>query len=183
MLPPQHLRFRLPRAIVLSTVARLSESVPIIYTRAASPSRAGPFARLLSLGIALACLTVLTVAAYVQPNRAGLGSHSSLGLPQCGFLQTTNLPCPSCGMTTSFSHFVRGNVLASVYVQPMGAVLAAMACACVWAGLYIAFTGRPAFRLLRLLPGRYYLMSLFGLALAAWAWKIMLRLNGWDGWG
>jgi len=174
----------LPRATLLRTVARLSESVPIIYTRAATPGRLGPLARLLSLGVALASLTVLTVAAYVEPNRAGIGSHSSsLGLPQCGFLQTTNLPCPSCGMTTSFSHFVRGNLLASVYVQPMGAVLAAMACASVWAGLYIAFTGRPAFRLLRLLPGRYYLMSLFGLALAAWAWKIMLRLNGWDGWG
>lgn len=168
----------------MSTVTRLDEAPPIIYTRAASPRRLGTVARLIALGVALACLTVLTVAAYVRPNRAGFGSHtSSLGLPKCGFMETTRLPCPSCGMTTSFSHFVRGDVLASVYVQPMGAVLAAIACGCVWGGLYVAFTGRPVYRLMRLVPGKYYLMPLFGLALLAWAWKIMLRLNGWDGWG
>jgi hypothetical protein len=174
----------LPHAAVPRTVARLDEPVPILYTRATSPRRLGPLGRLVAAGVALACLTVLTVAAYIQPNRAGVGSHSSsLGLPRCGFLETTRLPCPSCGMTTSFSHFARGNLVASAYVQPMGAVLAALACGCVWAGLYVAFTGRPVYRLVRLLPGKYYLMPLFALALLAWAWKIMLRLNGWDGWG
>jgi hypothetical protein len=64
----------------------------------------------------------------------------------------------------------------------MGAVLALLAGACVWAGLYIALTGRPAHRLLRLIPSRYYLAPLFALAILGWAWKIFIHLRGIDGW-
>jgi hypothetical protein len=85
-------------------------------------------------------------------------------------------------MTTSFAWFVRGNLLAAVYVQPMGAMLAALAGCAVWAGRYVAVTGRPVYRLFRLLPARYYVMPLLALGVLAWAWKIMLRLNHWDGW-
>jgi hypothetical protein len=165
-------------------VAGLDESLPIIYTtRRASPARLGMGGRMLALGAALACLSLLSVAVYVTPHPSGVGSHaSSLRLQPCHFLQTTSLPCPGCGMTTSFAWFVRGNVLASVYVQPMGAALAALACAIVWVGLYTGLTGRPAYRLLRLLPGRYYLIPLLVLGVLGWGWKIMLRLNDWDGW-
>jgi hypothetical protein len=64
----------------------------------------------------------------------------------------------------------------------MGAMLAAICCGCVWAGAYVALTGRPVYRLFRLLPGRYYLLPLLALGILAWGWKIMLRLNNWDGW-
>jgi hypothetical protein len=169
---------------VPSTVAAVDESLPMIYTtRRSSPPRLGAGGRALALAAALACLAVLVVAAYVEPNPAGVGSHaSSLGLQPCQFLRTTSLPCPGCGMTTSFAYFARGNVAASVYIQPMGTVLAALSGACVWAGLYVAFTGRPVYRLFRLLPGRYYLVPLLVLGVLGWGWKIMLRLNGWDGW-
>lgn len=85
-------------------------------------------------------------------------------------------------MTTSFSWFVRGNFAASLYVQPMGAMLAMLACFVVWGGFYVAITGRPVYRLFSLLPGRYYLLPLLCLGVLAWGWKIMLRLNHWDGW-
>ena len=85
-------------------------------------------------------------------------------------------------MTTSFTWFVRGNVAASVYVQPMGAMLAFLAACSVWVGLYIGLTGRPVHRLLRLVPSRYYLVPLFALAILAWAWKILIHVHGWDGW-
>lgn len=85
-------------------------------------------------------------------------------------------------MTTSFAWFVRGNIAASVYVQPMGTALAALSCFVVWAGFYVAFTGRPVYRLFNVLPGRYYLLPLLCLGVLAWGWKIMLRLNHWDGW-
>jgi hypothetical protein len=85
-------------------------------------------------------------------------------------------------MTTSFCWFVRGNLLASAYVQPMGTVLAALAGCCVWAGLYVAATGRPVYRLLSLLPGRSYSIPLLTLAVAAWGWKIFIHLKGLDGW-
>ena len=162
----------------------MDESLPIIYTpRRAEPACLGTGGRLLALAAALGCLAVLVVAAYVEPNPAGVGSHaSSLGLQPCQFLKTTDLPCPGCGMTTSFAWFARGHIPASLYTQPMGTTLAALAAATVWAGLYVAVTGRPVYRMFRLLPGRYYLIPLLALGVLGWGWKIMLRLNGWDGW-
>lgn len=85
-------------------------------------------------------------------------------------------------MTTSFAWFVRGNFVASLYVQPMGAVLAALCCCMVWIGLYILVTGRPVYRLLELFPNRYLYVPLLALALAAWGWKIFIHLSGRDGW-
>jgi hypothetical protein len=85
-------------------------------------------------------------------------------------------------MTTSFSHFVRGNLLAAFYVQPMGAVLAMLTAAAFWVSLYIAVTGRPALRLVRLIPVHYYLLPLALFAVAAWGWKIYIHLHGIDGW-
>lgn len=169
---------------VLSTVSAVDETLPIIYsTRRASPARLGVAARMLALLGALACLAVLITAALATPNPAGVGTHaSSLRLQPCHFLLTTGIPCPGCGMTTSFAWFARGNLLASVYVQPMGSALAVLTGASVWVGLYIASTGRPVYRLFRLLPGRYYLLPLLALGLLAWGWKILLRLNQWDGW-
>ena len=165
-------------------MAAVDDALPIIYTtRRTEPARLGVRGRLLALGVALAGLALLLVAAYVQPNPAGVGSHtSSLGLQPCQFLKTTGMPCPGCGMTTSFSWFVRGNIVASAYVQPMGSMLAALTGCCVWVGSYIAFTGRPVYRLFRLVPGRYYFLPLLALGVLAWGWKIMLRLNNLDGW-
>lgn len=162
----------------------MDPALPIIYTtRSTRPARVPVGGRALALAAALACLSVLVVAAYVTPNPAGVGTHaSSLHMKPCHFLQTTHLPCPGCGMTTSFAWFARGNLLASVYVQPMGAALAAIACGVVWAGLYVAVSGRPVYRLFRLLPGRYYMYPLLALGVLGWGWKIMLRLNHWDGW-
>lgn len=156
--------------------------VPIIYTVRPVPQRLGWGGRLLALGVGLACLAVLLVGLCLKPSPAGVGSHEGLGLAPCNFEQRTGLPCPTCGMTTSFSHFSHGQWLASFYVQPMGMVLAAAAAAVFWAGLYIGLTGRPAHRLLRFIPARYYLAPALVLAIAAWAWKIWIHLRGLDGW-
>lgn len=86
-------------------------------------------------------------------------------------------------MTTSFSHFVRGNLAASFYVQPMGMVLASLTTLTFWAGLYIAITGKPIYRLFHFLRPRYYLIPFFALFVLAWAWKIWIHLTGRDGWG
>ncbi len=85
-------------------------------------------------------------------------------------------------MTTSFSHFVRGNWLASFYVQPMGFLLAIITGGVFWAGLYIAVTGRPIHRLLRQLPMVVLIAAFMGLGIAAWGWKIYIHVHGIDGW-
>jgi hypothetical protein len=104
-------------------------------------------------------------------------------MARCEFLYRTGLPCPSCGMTTSFSHMAHGQPLASVYVQPMGAVLCVLTAAAFWVSSYMVFTGRPVLRLLRLVPARYYLLPLMFFAIAAWGWKIYIHTHGMDGWG
>ena len=157
----------------------------MIYSRATAPGSVDRLARgprILALCIAVGCLSVLLVAARLPPSPSGIGSHQALGLNSCQFLETTGLPCPSCGFTTSFAWFARGNPLASLYVQPMGFALAFIAASCVWAGFYVAATGRPAYRLLRLLPARYYLLPLLALGVLAWGWKALIHLNGIDGW-
>jgi len=124
---------------------------------------------------------VLITAASLTPNRQGFGTHTALGLQPCSFLARTGLPCPACGMTTSFACFVRGHLLNSLYVQPMGTLLAALACCTVWGGLYVALTGRPIYRLLWVIPSRYYVLPLMSWGIVAWAWKIFIHVRGIDG--
>lgn len=175
-----------------ATVAQLREApLPASSRRSADDltavrpdGRVGIGVRLSALAVALGCLLVLVIASQLTPSSAGYGSHTGypLRLQSCAFMERTGLPCPSCGMTTSFCWFVRGNVAASVYVQPMGALLAAMACCCVWGGLYVAATGRAIYRLLGMVPGRYYTLPLLTIAVLAWTWKIIIHVKGLDGW-
>ena len=157
-------------------------TVPTIYAPRLVRDDLGVMGRLVAVAIFVAATGVLVLAAYLTPNPAGSGTHEQLGLRGCQFLQTTGLPCPSCGMTSSFAWFARGNLLASLYVQPMGAALAFLTAVTAWSAIYAALTARPVYRLLRLLPGRYYLLPLMALGVFAWGWKILIHLNGADGW-
>jgi hypothetical protein len=161
----------------------MASTVPNLYLRLTVPARASLLARVIAFAIAVGALAVLLTATRITPSASGMGTHLELGLQNCGFLSRTGLPCPSCGMTTSFAHFVRGNAVASAYVQPMGFVLAVLAALAVWGGAYIAITGRPAYRVLRALPGVPVVVGLFVIAIGGWAWKIFIHLRGVDGWG
>jgi hypothetical protein len=158
---------------------------PLIYTRYIGPVRISWLERLAALAIAMASLSVLVIGTWLRPDRSGLGTHMQLGLPTCTWLRTTGLPCPACGFTTAFSYYSHGNWIASLYVQPMGFVLAMLTAMAVWCALYIAVTGRPVHRLILTLPTRWTLMPLFAFGLAAWGYKIILTITGhnaWRGW-
>ena len=156
------------------------EYPPIIYTRVLMPPKMSWSGRGLALAVALACLALLLTAARLEPSPHGFGTHRQLGLQSCAFKIRTGLPCPSCGMTTSWAYFARGKLAASFYTQPMGTVLALLAAAAVWAGLYIAVSGRPVHRLLRFFPSSRWLMPFLCFGLLAWGWKIGLTLLGID---
>ena len=49
------------------------------------------------------------VSAWLSPDPRGFGTHQQFGLPPCSLLLLTGTPCPSCGGTTAFAHFVRGH--------------------------------------------------------------------------
>ena len=156
--------------------------VPIILTPTVLPTRIRFPARLLALVIALGCLAILCVAAYLAPNRAGTSTHTALGFHPCAFLQTTHIPCPTCGMTTAASWFVRGHFVASLYTQPAGFVFAGLVAVAFWVALYIAVSARPSYRLLTRLPTNKLVIGLLLFAALSWGWKILIHLRGIDGW-
>src|SRR5688572_14176698 len=104
-------------------------STPLIYTHGVPVAPLRPLHRALALVVAGACLAVLVTAALLTPHPSGVGTHTALHYQPCDFLARTGMPCPSCGMTTSFAWFARGNLLASFYVQPIGMVLALLTAA------------------------------------------------------
>ncbi len=60
----------------------------------------------------------------LEPDPRGFGTHQRLGLPPCTFRALFDIPCPSCGMTTSFSHFMHGNIWQAFRANAGGGVLA-----------------------------------------------------------
>ena len=77
-----------------------------------------------ALGLALVCASPLVFAATLTASAAGMGTHTQMGLPECGFVIATGLPCATCGCTTAFAHAADGSLLMSLMTQPFGAVLA-----------------------------------------------------------
>jgi Protein of unknown function (DUF2752) len=75
----------------------------------------------------LVLLGLLATAAWLTPSERGLGTHQQLGLPPCTIVQWFGFRCPSCGMTTSWSYFVRGRVVSALRANAGGALLACVA--------------------------------------------------------
>lgn len=98
---------------------------------------AGRWVRIPLLAIGGTLAVVFALALYLNPYNADgtprtMATHTTLGLPPCNFVVMTDRPCPSCGMTTSFSLLVRGDVSASLKANWVGTALAL-----VWAGLLV----------------------------------------------
>ena len=87
--------------------------------------------RLLVGGAAVGLSALLAVAAWLQPDPRGLGTHQQFGLPPCTLRALFDLPCPTCGMTTAWAHLVRGELGAALRVNAAGALLAMLAVAAV----------------------------------------------------
>ena len=67
------------------------------------------------------------VAVSLSPDPRGYGTHQRLGFPPCSIRSLFGIPCPTCGMTTSFANFVRGRFVESVRANVAGFLLA---CVC-----------------------------------------------------
>lgn len=162
--------------------AGVSQSVIPIYAPPHRPIRLGLYGRALALSVAGTCLAVIVTALQLRPSPEGVGTHQNMGLLACSMLATTGIPCPSCGMTTSFAWFFKGHLLASLYVQPAGFLAAYLTIVVACFSLYEGLTGRPIHRMLRFVAPRWALISGVAIVLAAWGWKIAIRLMGVDGW-
>ena len=62
-------------------------------------------------------------------------------LTPCGFKQKYDLPCPTCGITTSALAFAQGEIFDSFYIQPAGALLCSVLGISGFLGFLIAVFG------------------------------------------
>ena len=143
---------------------------------AASPARRPLLDRALGLLLLTPAVTVLAFALRLPPSPTGVGTHRQLGLGGCTLLQLTGLPCPMCGMTTTFALAVRGRLLDALLCQPFGLALflLTVAAAVVSALELIAPRGRlrRAWDWLGFKEGWVAGALLAGL-LAGWCWKLI----------
>jgi hypothetical protein len=92
-------------------------------------------------------MAVFAMAVWLNPYDADgrplrMETHRQLGLPPCTFYSITGLPCPSCGMTTSFALLVRGDLWNSLRANAVGTALAVFCLALIPWSLASAVRGR-----------------------------------------
>jgi hypothetical protein len=85
------------------------------------------------LTIAAGLIVVFGIAIWLRPYDAEgqplrMETHTQLGLPSCQFYFVTGVPCPSCGMTTSFALLMHGDIWNSLKANAAGTL---MACFCL----------------------------------------------------
>ena len=137
-----------------------------------APLRATRGERVVCALLAAACLGLLATAAWLRPDSRGVGTHEALGLSPCGWITGFGIPCPTCGMTTSFALAVRGSLWASFRVQPMGCALAVLAAATAVIGAFVAATGSRIGHVLGARVTPRVLVAGAALALLAWGYKV-----------
>lgn len=139
---------------------------------------------LVNRGVGLVLLTptsaVLGLARALRPDSAGVGTHLQLGLAPCVVLSLTGIPCPMCGMTTTFSLLAHGELLRALHNQPFGVFLFSATVLAAVLGAVDLLTGRGAWR--RALEGVARLETPIAIGLLAglcggWIYKIALMRN------
>lgn len=83
-------------------------------------------------------LGLLMTTRILDPDPSGMGTHEQLGLAECGFKLMLDIPCPSCGMTTSWAWLTRGHILNSLHANPGGTLLGF---ACLVFGTWMVISG------------------------------------------
>ncbi len=130
--------------------------------------------RIIAAAIAACCLTVLILAARLNPNPAGIGTHRQLGLPPCGWVVMFNRPCMTCGMTTAFAHAAHLQPWLALKAQPLGALLAFATPVAFFAALHASITGARLDKVILpiLRPKSLWLVG--AAVLAAWGYKLVV---------
>lgn len=116
---------------------------------------------------------MIVLGALISPDERGYGTHEKLGLPPCGMMEWTGIPCPGCGVTTSVALAANGRFLDSFINQPFGLL-------CAIGGVFFAlwaiwshFRGRDIYAAVRQFRlGRWGIW--LGVAMGiAWVYKVV----------
>jgi hypothetical protein len=131
--------------------------------------------------IAVGLIAVFGVAAWLNPYLANgearlMETHLQLGLQPCTFKKFTGIPCPSCGMTTSFALLMHGDLWNSLRANAVGTLLAIVCLAFIpWSLVSIVckrllFIGAPERAALVLVIVFVGLMMLRWVVVVGWMW-------------
>ncbi len=122
----------------------------------------------------------LIVAAGLEPDPAGMGTHEQLSLPSCGILIRTGMPCATCGMTTAFAYAADGRLIAALVVQPMGAALAVALAGLSIIATYAMWAGISLGPLVRSVARPRFLIGVGGVVILSWVYKAVMVLGGYS---
>jgi len=141
------------------------------------------------VGIALGLIGVFGLARWLNPYEEdgtprALGTHQQFGLPPCTFWEVTQkrfgvgVPCPSCGMTTSFALLMHGDLRNSLYVNYAGTALALVCLVLIPWCLACAYRQRILF--IRSMEKTIVVIVLGFLLLMMVRWGIVLATMRWS---
>jgi hypothetical protein len=155
----------------MSVETPLPESRPFTYPQ---PEPIVGWQRAMLVFTGLILVALLVTAAMLPPSASGMGTHQQLGLPPCSSVMIFGMRCPACGMTTSWAHLMRGQVLQAAHANTGGLLLA-----------MFAIVGGP-WMLASAAVGRWWLGMLhpgwvlgvggliFTVTTAQWLWRMLL---------
>jgi hypothetical protein len=126
------------------------------------------------LALTLFSSAILITSRLLQPSSNGVGTHEQLGLPACPFLRLTGLPCPSCGLTTSFAHAARFHFIESFLVQPFGLIAFCLTALAIPLSLYLVRRRIPWSNFIHARHTDSLIYLLIVLYLLSWCYKIMV---------
>lgn len=126
--------------------------------------------------IALGIAGVFAIALWLDPYQDGRvwleETHRQLGMRPCTVKAQFGIPCPSCGMTSSFALLAHGDVLNALRANFAGVLLAIfLAIFAVW-GILCSLRGKvvgirdPFVAIFR------FSVIFFCLMMARWAWIV-----------
>jgi hypothetical protein len=129
---------------------------------------------------ATGAVLVVSFSLWLKPDPRGYGTHESLGLPPCGLMVLTRVPCPSCGMTTSFAHSARLEVASAFRAHPMGPLLfgaLVLGGGLALAGLLGAISGERLDRWAAHLPWARVAIVFMGIFILTWSIRVWEALR------
>lgn len=72
-------------------------------------------------GLWLFCTVIGAI--ILHPSKDGFGTHRELGLPACPSVVLFDRPCPGCGLTTSWTATLHGQLHTAFVDHPFGPIL------------------------------------------------------------
>ncbi|MGE3109487.1 MAG: DUF2752 domain-containing protein [Phycisphaerales bacterium] len=121
-----------------------------------------------------ALLAVMIVGTSLTPAAEGHGTHQQLGLPACAFYVSTGSPCPTCGMTTAFSHVAHREPWRGFVTQPFGALLAIGVAVGFWGALHVAVFGSRLGQQVAKIATTRAMFLVAGVWLASWIFTAVM---------